>query len=190
MKRLILAALILAGMGVAHAGTCDCPYDLDAAGNLCGDRSAWSRPGGRQPDCYSDGAPLLQLPQPERSPLVGLSPQLREAVSGFGRGFQEVSCEALELSIDLPSDVTVLCYSGMVLSVTSDSKWIQLVDMQQEIIRLNPRCPYTTRTKKDWQYSDTNNALTKVIDLYNDDEAYSLILARLGPVFMLFVVSG
>lgn len=30
---------------------CDCPDDTDSAGNICGERSAWSQPGGRQPVC-------------------------------------------------------------------------------------------------------------------------------------------
>lgn len=33
-------------------GTCECPYDLDRSGNSCGDKSAYSRPGGTQPACY------------------------------------------------------------------------------------------------------------------------------------------
>lgn len=30
---------------------CDCPDDLDSSGNRCGERSAWSIPGGRAPIC-------------------------------------------------------------------------------------------------------------------------------------------
>jgi endonuclease G, mitochondrial len=33
-------------------GTCECPYDRDRSGNLCRDKSAYSRPGGTQPTCY------------------------------------------------------------------------------------------------------------------------------------------
>lgn len=33
-------------------GTCDCPYDLMRNGRRCGGRSAYSRPGGRSPQCY------------------------------------------------------------------------------------------------------------------------------------------
>ena len=33
-------------------GTCDCPYDYALDGRRCQDMSAWSRPGGRQPECY------------------------------------------------------------------------------------------------------------------------------------------
>jgi hypothetical protein len=36
----------------SRSGSCDCPYDTDSSGNRCGDRSAYSRPGGRSPTCY------------------------------------------------------------------------------------------------------------------------------------------
>jgi SH3-like domain-containing protein len=35
-----------------YAGSCPCPYNTDRAGRRCGDRSAWSRPGGYSPTCY------------------------------------------------------------------------------------------------------------------------------------------
>lgn len=35
-----------------YVGTCDCPYDLKRNGARCGDSSAYSRPGGREPECY------------------------------------------------------------------------------------------------------------------------------------------
>ena len=35
-----------------YVGTCDCPYDLMRNGRRCGGRSAYSRPGGRNPQCY------------------------------------------------------------------------------------------------------------------------------------------
>lgn len=35
-----------------YVGRCDCPYDLMRNGRLCGGRSAYSRPGGRNPSCY------------------------------------------------------------------------------------------------------------------------------------------
>jgi hypothetical protein len=35
-----------------RSGSCDCPYDRDSRGRRCGDRSAYSRPGGRSPVCY------------------------------------------------------------------------------------------------------------------------------------------
>lgn len=36
-----------------YPGNCPCPYNYDKAGNSCGGRSAWSRPGGYRPLCYS-----------------------------------------------------------------------------------------------------------------------------------------
>jgi endonuclease G len=33
-------------------GTCECPYDLTRSGQLCGERSAYSRGGGDRPVCY------------------------------------------------------------------------------------------------------------------------------------------
>ena len=35
-----------------YSGNCPCPYSRDSAGNRCGGRSAWSRPGGADPLCY------------------------------------------------------------------------------------------------------------------------------------------
>jgi hypothetical protein len=37
----------------AYPGTCPCPYNVDRAGHRCGRRSAYSRPGGYAPLCYS-----------------------------------------------------------------------------------------------------------------------------------------
>ena len=43
-----------------YSGSCPCPYNTDRGGRRCGDRSAYSRPGGASPLCYpgdiSDGA--------------------------------------------------------------------------------------------------------------------------------------
>lgn len=38
---------------VARYGSCDCPYDFKSNGAQCGASSAWSRPGGTSPQCYS-----------------------------------------------------------------------------------------------------------------------------------------
>lgn len=35
-----------------YVGTCDCPYDRKRNGARCGGSSAYSRPGGRSPQCY------------------------------------------------------------------------------------------------------------------------------------------
>lgn len=37
-----------------YSGSCPCPYNTDRAGRRCGQRSAYSRPGGRSPICYPD----------------------------------------------------------------------------------------------------------------------------------------
>ena len=37
----------------AYPGNCPCPFNADRAGRACGARSAWSRPGGRAPVCYT-----------------------------------------------------------------------------------------------------------------------------------------
>lgn len=36
----------------SYSGNCPCPYSTDRAGRRCGDRSAYSRPGGARPVCY------------------------------------------------------------------------------------------------------------------------------------------
>lgn len=35
-----------------YTGICDCPYDYKRNGARCGGTSAYSRPGGREPECY------------------------------------------------------------------------------------------------------------------------------------------
>ena len=35
-----------------YDGNCPCPYSLDVDGNICGERSAYSRSGGASPICY------------------------------------------------------------------------------------------------------------------------------------------
>ena len=43
-----------------YSGSCPCPYSITKRGNLCGGRSAYSRPGGQQPLCYpSDVTPEM-----------------------------------------------------------------------------------------------------------------------------------
>jgi len=37
-----------------HRGPCPCPYSKTRAGGLCGDRSAYSRPGGATPLCHPE----------------------------------------------------------------------------------------------------------------------------------------
>jgi hypothetical protein len=35
-----------------YSGNCACPYNVDRAGRSCGQRSAYSKPGGAAPLCY------------------------------------------------------------------------------------------------------------------------------------------
>jgi hypothetical protein len=35
-----------------YSGNCPCPYNTDRAGRSCGQRSAYSKPGGESPLCY------------------------------------------------------------------------------------------------------------------------------------------
>jgi hypothetical protein len=35
-----------------YSGNCPCPYNTDRAGRSCGQRSAYSKPGGASPLCY------------------------------------------------------------------------------------------------------------------------------------------
>jgi hypothetical protein len=35
-----------------YSGNCPCPFSRDRAARLCGGRSAYSKPGGRNPICY------------------------------------------------------------------------------------------------------------------------------------------
>jgi hypothetical protein len=37
-----------------YPGNCPCPYNRASNGSRCGGRSAWSRPGGYSPICYSE----------------------------------------------------------------------------------------------------------------------------------------
>ena len=38
----------------SYSGSCPCPYNRDRAGRKCGKRSAYSKPGGYDPVCYSN----------------------------------------------------------------------------------------------------------------------------------------
>lgn len=72
---IVAAALLIAGTAVArdarptddevrqriiaesiagYSGNCPCPFNTMRNGHRCGGRSAYSRPGGRAPICYSD----------------------------------------------------------------------------------------------------------------------------------------
>jgi len=45
--------LMIAQSIASYSGSCPCPYNTDRAGRRCGKRSAWSRPGGASPLCYT-----------------------------------------------------------------------------------------------------------------------------------------
>ena len=56
---ILCALLLLTGCGLLQTpirdplqGRCECPYDLDRAGQTCGEKSSYSRPGGDRPVCY------------------------------------------------------------------------------------------------------------------------------------------
>jgi hypothetical protein len=45
----------------AYSGSCPCPFNVDRAGRRCGGRSAYSRPGGRSPQCYESDVSAAQV---------------------------------------------------------------------------------------------------------------------------------
>lgn len=55
-----IASQLIAASRAVYPGPCACPYDTDRRGHLCGERSAYSKPGGWEPLCYeSDVTPDL-----------------------------------------------------------------------------------------------------------------------------------
>jgi hypothetical protein len=49
----IKRAIIQESIG-AYPGPCACPYNVARNGSTCGQRSAYSRPGGYSPICYTE----------------------------------------------------------------------------------------------------------------------------------------
>ncbi|WP_108814369.1 SH3 domain-containing protein [Loktanella sp. Alg231-35] len=45
----------------AYPGSCPCPFNVDRGGRRCGNRSAWSRPGGYSPICYESDVSQSRL---------------------------------------------------------------------------------------------------------------------------------
>jgi hypothetical protein len=45
----------------SYSGHCACPDDTDSAGRRCGARSAYSKPGGARPICYTREVPDQQV---------------------------------------------------------------------------------------------------------------------------------
>lgn len=54
-----------------HQGNCPCPYNQDARGNQCGQRSAWSRTGGKNPYCYHQDVPVDLIQRVRQLTLQG-----------------------------------------------------------------------------------------------------------------------
>lgn len=76
----------------SHNGTCPCPYDYDAAGNKCGDRSAYSRGGGLGVLCYPKDVKTASLPAHSKiravtsPPGYNASPPAYSSSAGYGCG--------------------------------------------------------------------------------------------------------
>lgn len=79
MRRFVtigLLALFLSGCNFLNIplreplrGTCECPFDLDRAGNPCGKKSSYSRSGGTQLACYvGEGSSAPNTPLPFGNP--------------------------------------------------------------------------------------------------------------------------
>lgn len=58
-----IRALIVQESVGSYAGNCPCPYNVDRAGRSCGRRSAWSKPGGSTPICYTHEVSDEQIKQ-------------------------------------------------------------------------------------------------------------------------------
>lgn len=48
-----IIAKLIALDAASYSGNCRCPENTDRAGRRCGARSAYSKPGGREPLCYA-----------------------------------------------------------------------------------------------------------------------------------------
>ena len=53
LSRANVTAILMTRSLASYSGSCPCPYNTDRAGRRCGGRSAYSRPGGASPLCYS-----------------------------------------------------------------------------------------------------------------------------------------
>ncbi|AYN07663.1 YHYH domain-containing protein (plasmid) [Alteromonas sp. RKMC-009] len=49
----VIVKLIIADSIKGYSGNCPCPYNTTSNGSRCGNRSAYSKPGGYEPICYS-----------------------------------------------------------------------------------------------------------------------------------------
>lgn len=50
----------------SYSGNCPCPYNLARNGSRCGNRSAYSRPGGASPLCYPEDISQAMLDEYKR----------------------------------------------------------------------------------------------------------------------------
>jgi len=53
LSRTNITKILITRSRSRYSGSCPCPYNSDRAGRRCGGRSAYSRPGGVSPLCYS-----------------------------------------------------------------------------------------------------------------------------------------
>jgi len=53
LSRANITKILIARSRSRYSGSCPCPYNSDRASRRCGGRSAYSRPGGASPLCYS-----------------------------------------------------------------------------------------------------------------------------------------
>ncbi|MQB22581.1 hypothetical protein DXT90_18310 [Agrobacterium tumefaciens] len=53
MSPSIIIQRIIAESIAGYPGTCACPYSTDRRGRKCGNRSAYSKPGGYAPICFA-----------------------------------------------------------------------------------------------------------------------------------------
>lgn len=51
----------------SYSGSCPCPYNTTRNGSRCGGRSAYSRPGGEAPICYTSDISAVQVSAYRRS---------------------------------------------------------------------------------------------------------------------------
>lgn len=58
-----IALILMTQSQSRYSGSCPCPYYTDRAGRRCGGRSAYSRPGGASPLCYTSDVSMAMVEQ-------------------------------------------------------------------------------------------------------------------------------
>ena len=66
----LIIAQILQQSRARHSGNCACPDDRDKAGRRCGGRSAYSKPGGYAPLCYTSDVSRAMIEDAKRNILA------------------------------------------------------------------------------------------------------------------------